>query len=194
MMIEKIDVSHLVIMLSAEDMEIFSLDYKIMEMSDENSRKIIKRLLNIAIKRTGCSTDNKKMIIEAFEFDGGCIFLVTLKEKKKAEKKIYRIKKEWEKVAYIFETVDDMLSCLETLYKSGYALYKSDVYIMEGKYILIISTKKYIAIAARVILSEYSKKQSNVASEISKVKEYGKIISKEYAILVIGGTLALRDM
>ena len=194
MMIEKLDVSHIVITLSKEDMEIFNLDFKTLEMNNINSRKLIKRLLMLASRRTGVDVVNKKLVIDFFEYDGGCIFIVNFKEKNYSKKKLYRVKKEIGTKLYIFETIDDMLSCLETLYKTGYAFYKSAVYNLNNEYSLIITTNKVMPIGVKVILNEYTVKQSIEKSFISKVLEYGKVISEEYAILTIGGTFALRDI
>lgn len=193
MTIEKIDNECIIIVLSYDDIQIFSLDFDKMTKSSNYSKKIIKKLLTIASSHTGVDIRNKNLYIEVCTSKDSCIFVVTLSEKRETASKTYRIKKTVQTRLYNFETIDDMLSCLETLYKSGFVFYKSDVYVLDKKYSIVISTTKEIPLGAMVILSEYGKGKGNNIKEINRLKEFGKAIARDSAILTIGGTFALRE-
>ena len=187
MTIEKIDDSRLLIALCNEDMEVFSLDYEKMCLADPYYRKILKRLLSLAGVRTGIDTRGKTLLVESMPHSDGCIFLITLVPKGERGSKRYKVKRRGSTHIYGFESIDDMLLCLENLYKAGFVRAKSDVYRLNNRYSLVLKTSFDLPFKAKAILSEFCSYQSESHAEIAAVKEYGTAIAHECAIMLIGG-------
>ncbi len=191
MTIEKIDETRLVIVLCSEDMDVFSIDYNTISFVNPYSRKILRNLLSLAGSKTGIDVHKKKLVIEAMPHDDGCIFIVTVLPKENQKRKKYKIKKADTSILYTFENLDDFLTCSEILYNQGFGFFKSDLYLDNDVYSLIIKTKKAMSFKANAILSEFSNSKVKDATTIAKVEERAEIITKDFAIIFIGGALAL---
>ena len=61
MTIEQLDSCRVLIVLKAEDMRDFSLEYNTLSFSDAHARRILSRLLTLACSKTGMDVTNKKI-------------------------------------------------------------------------------------------------------------------------------------
>lgn len=185
--ISKIDDIRLLISLANEDMQAFDLRFDQFLWSDRKSRNIIRELLEIAEEKTGFSVENKRLMIEAVPINDGCAILFTLlSDKLKLARKKFRVKNKHEPLIYEFNSAGDLLDAISKLIPLNTNIRLSTVIEFQKKYYLIMYTNGGITSAVSVILSEYGKWKGAGKINESKLMEYGKIVSKEYAIEQIG--------
>ena len=167
MTIEQIDPSKVMIVLGSNDMKDFSLEYSTLSFKDPHSRKILSRLLTLACSKTGMSTDNKKMLVEALPHKSGCLILLTLKPK--AKRRVYRVKKSDKCLCCIFSEVERLISAAVALRNN---LPENSIFFCNDKYYLL--TEKSIALYPLALLEEFS--DCYICSKIAaaKVREAGK--------------------
>ena len=190
MTIEQIDNERILIALCDEDMKSFSLEFESMTLSDPHVREMMKSLLSFASIETGIPVKNKKMLIEAIPYVNGCLFLITLTQKKH-KRKVYKIKNT-RPLIFEFSDAEDMLRCISIIYKANVQHIRSDLYNFGSKYILIIKPNRNISHRLEALICEYSERISGGNLTISKLKEYGRIIVTNNAIEKIGSSLIKR--
>lgn len=172
--------------LCCDDMKSFQLSFDNIGFSDPHSKKILSRLLSLACTKTGLSTKNKTVLVEALENADGCIILISLSEKEKRKK--YRIKHISEYPCYCFENSENLLCAIEKLYHSCAFFYNNSVYFHSGKYYLVFDYP-VVSDKARKILLEYCNKVKGTKLFISRLNEYAKKLSGGNAIDHIGSAL-----
>lgn len=182
MIIEQIDNSKVLIVLGGNDMQDFSLEYDTLSFDDPHSGKILKRLLTLACTKTGISTEDKKILVEAVPQQKGCVILLTLLPK--VSRKIYRIKKQKTSLCFIFEDAEALISAAKVLCKSLMPP-ENSVYLLDDKYVVviegIIENKRYLS-----RLREFSHKALQGKIHSARVRENGKLLAEENGIKVIG--------
>lgn len=184
MTIEQIDSSKLLITLCSCDMEDYRLEFGTMGFENPHSRKILNRLINIVCTKTGLSSKNKKLLLEALPYDNGCIILVTFMEKQTANKK-YKIKKHGENACYIFLKIEDMIKAVTMIYSQKLYVPSAAVYSYKEKYYLIFHSSPLSRMAKR-ILSEYGKRRRCERIFLSSLDEAGQKICGKNAISTLG--------
>lgn len=188
MNIEQIDNSRIIISLCSKDMENFSVKFENLSLSDLQSRKVLKEILYYASSKTGISFKNKKIFIEAMQYENGCILLITLSDKNK-KRKTYRIKKYKDFYIFIFDSVDSFLDCIKAIYNIHGNRYFSYAFVSNNIYHLVIQSTS-------ILKSNYIKTISEFSTEIKRgkiyfemLKEHAKTIASRNAVETIGKRL-----
>ena len=75
MNIEQIDESRVLITLCDEDMESYSVSFESLSLSDNHTRRVLKKLMYYASDRTGIKKKKKHILIEALKYEHGCLLL-----------------------------------------------------------------------------------------------------------------------
>ena len=92
MILELVDESRLLIILSPEDMEDYQLTFDSLDWQNGHSRSVIKEFLRMACRQKGFCPGDSRLLIEAVPDEEGCVLLVTMLPEEKAKRKVYRIK------------------------------------------------------------------------------------------------------
>lgn len=181
MTIEQIDNSRILIALGEDDMKTFSLEFESMNLKNPHVKTIISRLLSFAQEETGISTKNKRMLIEAMQYDHGCLLMVTFSEKG-GKRKIYKIKNPHRFSIYILDNATDLLNCATALKNLCPQNIKSDIYSVFDKYALVIFQTGRTKKSVRHTISEYASPISGSSAMLAKIREYGKALALGNAI------------
>lgn len=187
MKISQLSNDKVMVTLSADDMKNFELEFDSIGLSDPHSKKVISKLLSVALNSSFAPNDNKSILCEAVPMGSGCVLLITLKDKKNNRKK-YRIKRIKEYPCYRFENVDDLLTTVQKLYYTDVFFYNNSVYMYNDKYYLVFDYP-VVPKKAQNILSEYSKAVRGTKPFVARLNESAKALSKGNAIIHIGASL-----
>lgn len=155
MTVEQIDSTRLIIALCDEDMKNFSLNYDTLCLKDPHSNKILKQLLLLAEIKTGIDIHNKKIMVEAMNFENGCILLVTFSLKENLTYRRYKIKTVPHIFIAEFKNVETLFLCIEKLCDKDLYIPPSSLYAWNGKYELIFVSKISLRRKLRHLLTEF---------------------------------------
>lgn len=188
MTIEQINSSKVLIALCNQDMKDYRLEFDSMGFENTHSRKILSRLIKVICTKTGLSTENKKLLMEALPFENGCLILVTFMEMKPKSTK-YRIKRPREALCFTFDKTQDFLDCIALLYRENIYFPHSRAFLFNGLYYLIFD---YYPVPKRAkrILSEFGKRRKCTKLLLSSLKEAGKALCEKNAVETIGKPFA----
>lgn len=184
MTIEQIDSSKVLIALCNQDMKDYELEFDSMGFENTHSKKVLNRFITMVCNKTGLSTNNKKLLMEALPHQNGCLILVTFMEKRIPRTK-YRIKKPKENTCFCFENTDDFLKAILLIYNENIYVRSSRAYLFKKEYYLVFDYYPIPQIAKR-ILNEYGKRKKCTRAFLSALKEAGKTICDKNAVDTIG--------
>lgn len=187
MNITQLSDDRVLISLCHEDMINFKLDFDTLEVNNPHSKKLLSRLLNLAVTSTGISTKNKSVVLEALENTDGCLILVSLCEKNKKRKK-YRIKRIKEYPCFRFKNCDTLLCAIKSLYNTDTLFYNNSAYSYKNKYFLVFDYP-VVSKKATKILTEYSDKLKATRPFVARLQEGGTKLASGNAIIHIGESL-----
>ena len=187
MTIEKLNGSKILISLCREDMENFRLDIGKMGFCNDNSRKVLLRLMQLACKEAGVGFGSKTILMEALPLQSGCLILVTFADKKK--RRTYKVKSIKRSTAYVFTDAENMLCAAENLYRLDAELPVHKLWLFESKYYVLF---EYCPFNKEVcgVLCDYACKIPMSSVGISRIKEGGKSIGGENPLKTIGKKIA----
>ena len=179
MTIEQLDKSKVLISLCKEDMDNFSLDISDMSFCDEHSRKVLLRLLQLASRKTGVEMHKGAVLLEALPHNCGCLLLVTVMEKTK--RKIYKVKRTTEYPVYVFESAENLLSCVEKMGNNNALPCWNSLWLKDKRYYLIFDYPVLKTVYSGV-LCEYGRKVRATEIYLSRIRESGKLLKGENAV------------
>lgn len=168
-------------------MKSFELEFDNMKLSDPHSKKIISRLLRLALNSGNIITDNKTVLCEALKSAEGCMLLVSVCDKNDTRKK-YRIKRITKYPCYKFSCLEDMLTAIEKLYSTQKMFYNNSAYKYDNFYYLVFDYP-VVSQKAGKILTEFSQRLSASKTFVARLNESAKILARGNAIAHIGMAL-----
>ncbi len=186
MHIEMLDDLTVKILLSAEDMDHFSITYDQMDYNDRNTRQAILNIMQQVQEVTTLPIDQHKLFIEAFPDDlGGCILYVNLMTDKQSGKAFQKERAGFDTpLIFKLQTLDILTACCKRLfYDYAHLIVKSSVYSDErGGYILLLYT--YCRSNQRIIniMTEYASYDGKGAVRAAHYKEHSKPVLQDHAI------------
>ena len=189
MNIEQIDTSRIIISLADKDMEQFSVTFETLSLDELHSREVLKELLNYASIKTGVSFNDKKILIEAMQYEHGCILLITFNDNKK--RKIYRIKRCIDSYIFTFGSVEDFLSCIKAVYNIKDNKFLSSAFVYNGFYYLSIQSASALKNKYLRTISEFCLQTNRGNICLASLREHAKLLSDKNAIETIGKSLIL---
>lgn len=172
------------IKISLTDEEVSSIfgGYDKIDYKNPDSKSRLDTFLNSIIISENFILDSKSLVVEIKQETSGCtITLTKVYDKSGGSRKRLKLKG---RVA-IFENSNDMLEGLLSLYKSGISVKRSDLYLLDNKYRLII----YSAVTDE-LLSEYFINITNRKSTIGYTEEYGTPLCLGNAVNKLGKTFS----
>ncbi len=185
MNIEQIDASKILISLCDKEMKDYNVSYETLGLRDLHARKVIHDLLSRAEHKTGMELHGKRLVIEAMKYDHGCLLLVTVEHTE--TRKVYRIKSRSSSYAFRFHNAEDLLSCIEQLYRYSGST-RSTLLADDNCYYLLLPRLMSDDRILRII-SEYTNYAAKGILTALSLKEHTKTLSSPNAISEIGKQL-----
>lgn len=179
-----INESKLKIMLTADDMEDYSISNENMSYENTDTRKMFGKILEKAKEKTGFDSSLGKLFIQVYPSkNGGCEVYVTTErvgaQNKKSDRKGTPPKKKKEYCVYVFSDFSSVLCACSLLHICKYE-YESSLYC-EG---LSLSKKYYLVLQEEVMLNgQYNKKRPPSKSDLAS--EYGKKLDGKNMLMYI---------
>ena len=189
LILEQIDEERLLIALSSEDMDILDLTFNQLSWKNNYSRQVIKKILKRAENEIGFFVGNNQLMIEAIPQNNGCVVLITLLAKDNVARKKFKIKENIKAYLFKFNTLDNLLSAIERLYKNKFSTLKSSAFENDKKYYILIYCKGCFSPKLLTLLTEYCDPRDNKSLSLGQILENGKLIAKNNAIEKIGNCL-----
>lgn len=182
------------ITLARDDLYRASVSFDDLDYANIETRQIIWELLDEAERRTGFDCSAGRLLIEAVPLlDGGCVLLFSVLPDRESKTRRLHIRKLQGPFIYEFNEANDMLSAIARLSKECKGgIPKSALYLVDGKYRLIIYTKELSELPASLpamLLSEYGHCTGQGLVEAARVAEYGKALAEEDAIKTVAAYL-----
>lgn len=168
------------IKISLTDEELSSLfgGYDNLNYNNPHSKHTLDMLLNAAIKNKNFPLDSERLLIEVKQEFSGCSIILT-KIYSTTPKKYKRTSISYNVAS--FKTSEDMIKCIIALYNSNLNIKKSDLYLTDSGYSLILYS--YVPNA---FLREYCKNISNNREVSSYIEEYGNPLCLGDAVYRLG--------
>lgn len=185
MNIEQIDMTRIIISLADKDLERFSVTFESLSLDELHSREVLKELLYYASIKTGISFKNKKILIEAMQYEHGCLLLLTVNDKKK-KRKIYRIKSYTDSYIFTFASAENFLACIKAIYNVKGSKFSSSAFVYKDLYFLVVQPTAVLKSKYINTISEFSVKVNRGDICLATLKEHGNIICEKNAIESIG--------
>ena len=184
MIIEQIDSSKVLISLCNRDIDDYKIELNSMSINDPHHKKILMRLLDVVCNKTGLSTKNKQLLMEAVPVDSGCLILVTFMDIKPKITK-YKVKNPQRSFCFSFDNTDNFIKAVTLLYKENIYFRNCRAMLFNNKYHLIFDNCP-VAHKAKRILSEFGRRKPCNRAYMSALKEAGKPICDSNAVDTIG--------
>ena len=199
MILELVDESRLLIILSPEDMEDYELTFDSLDWHDSHSRSVIKGFLQMACRQKGFCPGNSRLLIEAVPDEEGCVLLVTMLPEEKTKRKTYRIKENHPVMTpflFRFDQAENLLAAVDRAYRQFYraknAACSSSLYLWNDRYYLIVYGGKKLPCPVEILLTEYGCYLGKGRQAAAQVLEYGKLLAGGDAVSLLGLSLARR--
>lgn len=186
MNIEKINSEKLLISLCDKELEEYNLTYEGLSFSDKCSKGVIEDLLIRAESKTGMKLNGKKLMIEAMKYDHGCILLVTIVNRHK--RKIYSIKSRSNSYAFSFTCAEELLSCIEQLYRANERSKNSSILFDNRNYYLVLGNSIPSDGFMR-ITGEYAHSVQSGKITCSALREKCSVLAAENALEIVGSAM-----
>ncbi len=182
MKIEQIDNSRILISLCDKELQKLSVTFESLDLSENHSRSVIKEIINNASSQTGIDFSNKKILIEALKYEHGCLFLITLSKKRK----VYHIKFYTNSYIFIFNSAENLLSCIKALYNMQNDKFFSSVFLYNQNYYLVIRSSSPLKPKYSNTIKEFCFSSKHNGLFNSFLLEHGKLLHSNNAIQNIG--------
>lgn len=184
MNIEQLDETRILISLSENDIEKLEITFEELSLSKPHSRSVLKKLISQASDKTGIELSEKRLFIEALKYEHGFILLITLSEKEHTKK--FRIKRYDNSYIFVFVSAEELLRCINALYRMKSRSFLSSVYWCGNKYYLEIKSNNTLHEKYLRTISEFSSARRRGSFYSSMLLEHGKLIYARNAVERIG--------
>lgn len=146
-------------------MEAYALTYDQMDYKDPVTKKVILEILHHVRNETSVDLSQGRLFIEAFpHVEGGCVlYISTVGGENTTAAKPKRYRNSFNTpLIFRFDTLDRLTDICDKLFKQySHLVLKSSLYLLDGKYVLLIYS--------------YFKLDNKI---IALAKEYGSLIGK----------------
>ena len=184
MNIEQIDDKKVILSLTNEDMKKLNMDIDTISISKKHSRAVINKLLTYVSRDIGLSFKNKRIIIEALQYNGGCILLISTSEKNK--RKTYRMTRYQGERIFVFDELQSLLTCIRELYRIVDTEMKSSIYYDENNYYLLLYGFSVFKIKYTKTIQEWCIRNCSGEYFSYTLGEHSSLLWKENALEHIG--------
>ncbi|MBE6670590.1 MAG: adaptor protein MecA [Ruminococcaceae bacterium] len=182
--------SKLKIMLTADDMENYSISNEYLSYEKKETRRVFEKLLDEAREKTGFNSTSDRIFIQVYPSkNGGCEVYVTLncdekendgKIDKRTKDKSPNVRNKRENCLYSFENIDDAISACCILKRNGYRN-ESSFYSDKSD---SATVRYYLLLQEEVVQNQQGRKRKSV-SKSDLANEFGKRLSSKEWLLYI---------
>ena len=187
MKIEQLDSPRILISLGEKDMTDYALTFDTISLEDPHAGHILKQLMHHACAETGISLHNKQVLIEAMQYEHGCLLLLTVSDKHR--RKTYHIKRNGHCLTFCFHSADDLLHCIQTLCHLHERHPHSAVYRYGNAYYLCLPSSLPITRRCRYIAGEFADGCRFGRPFLAFLQEHAQVLQPDDAIRTIGHLL-----
>lgn len=173
------------ISLDRQDMDEYGIAFEKLSSADEKTRRALLQLLQIARDEAGFSPRGAKLFIEAYQdAGGGCSLYFTIIRKPS------RLSGSLSVVAPVVFEFDDAESLITAACKTfklySHRIYKSSLYLMNGKYRLLVYNLDYSDKLSVYFLSEYAAPRFDEITA-AYTAEHGRELIADCALETLSG-------
>ncbi len=171
--------SKLKIMLTADDMEDYSISCECMSYGSKDTRKIFGKILEEAKEKTGFDSNTGQLYIEVYPCrNGGCeVYVSTFEdmcvEQRRSEKKNTAAKRKKENCIYGFEDIDSVIGACRILKCTGYGFESTLCRDMNGR-----KNYGYYLILQEEMAVNQGNRKRRILNKSDLANEYGKRIDR----------------
>lgn len=182
MNIEQIDTARILISLGEKDMKKYAVTFESLNFSEAHSKTVLKDIMSCASAKTGIDFKNKKVLIEALKYEHGCLLLITLSKRQKT----YRVKYYDNSYIFVFDSVENFLSCIKAVYDLKGDKFLSSAYLYAQRYYLVIKSSVRLKEKYINVMSEFCSisKRGNLLNHF--LEEHAKVLKLNNAVQSIG--------
>ena len=175
MTVNRLSGNRVLIILEQDEMRDLALDLDNLG-SGSRSLTALSTLSRTACRREGIDEEGRRLKVEAMSLGESCYLLVTVGTKKYIRKR--------GSLCYRFDSAGEMTDCLGMLFRSGFILPRSALYLCQNAYFLVLG---YPAVPkrARVLLSEFNAVRCSRLTA-AFVGERGKTLCLRCAVQTVG--------
>ncbi len=175
MTVNRLSSNRVLIILDGEDMRSLVPDIDYAAPGTEAIRAL-SDLSRTACRSEGIRAEGRRLTVEAMSLGESCYLLVTVGTKKYIRKR--------GSLCYRFDSAGEMTDCLGMLFRSGFILPRSALYLCQNAYFLVLG---YPAVPkrARVLLSEFNAVRCSRLTA-AFVGERGKTLCPRCAVQTVG--------
>lgn len=163
----------------------YDLTFETLSMQEPHSGRILRELMTHACSQTGISLKNKQVMIEAMQYEHGCLLLLTVSEKIRKQK-TYRIKSRNQCMVFRFDDVENLLQCLQTLCQLHERHPHSAVYRLNKSYYLVLPSAFPPTKRLRYTLAEFADEHCSGKLMSAFLQEHACPLQTANAIDTIG--------
>ena len=188
MTIEKLSSAKVLISLCADDMENFRINIDKMGFCNDDSRKVLLRLLELACKEAGVTLRGKTILMEALPLQSGCLILVTFSDKKK--RRVYKVKSIKRRTVYMFDDAEKMLCAAENLYRISAEIPLHSLWSFAGRYYAVF---EYCPLQKNIcaVLRDYARRTRLSGVALARMQEGGTLIRSQNPLRTIGEKISI---
>lgn len=158
----------MIVEMSNEEMETFSVTYETLSSDDISTEKMVRKIIDRAISLSSdIQKDCEKITVEALPSDSGCFFILTFS---KRQKKRYRVKNTSDQLLLEAESVDEILDFASAVKRERIIRGTGKLYRCDGKYQLYVSSS-----APKVVrfMEEFGAVRRIKSVHLCRLAEYG---------------------
>ena len=185
MTVERIDTERILILLCEQDFEKYEITFEGLNFFETHSKAVLTDIIKSASKSAGIDFRDKKIFIEALQYDKGCMLLLTLSKKRK----IYRVRYYSKTYIFQFNSAESFLSCIKAAYRLNGDKFISSAFLYDNRYYLVINTLSGLGENYINTFGEFctGTKRGEVYSAF--LREHGKPLKLHNAVQSIGSIL-----
>ena len=178
MTVNRLSGNRILIILGEGDLRDYALNIERMDADDSHAMLVLTSLTHAACRREGIAVKNRRLRVEAMPLGKDCYLLVTVSKSRQYSRRPAAL-------CYRFAQAGELTDCLGQLFRAGFVLPRSALYVYENAYYLVLS---YPALPrqARGILSEHNAVRCRPLDG-AYVGEHGKTLCPHGAVQYIGG-------
>lgn len=168
------------ISLTQLDFEQLGISYSSMDYADKATKRALIRLLEKAKREVGFSPRGAKLFVEVYQTDDGCELYFTCIRKAAALPELNGV---LAPALFEFANVNDLIAAaVKTHARYGHRIYKSALYLMDGKYRLLIYNLDYSDKLSIYFLSEFGRMLGDNEMLAAHTMEHGAEIIPDTAL------------
>ena len=185
MRIEQLDKTRILIALGEKDLADHALSFERLNLHDPLACQFLKTILRHACAETGINLRNKRLLLEAMPHEKGCLLLLTISDPHHP-RKVYHIKRNLCCMSYGFHQAENLLHCVQALYRLHEKHPLSAVYRLHHDYYLVLPSTLPLSRRCLGMAHEFADSRHGGRLFFSFLQEHAQALQSTDAIDTIG--------